>query len=335
MSEEKKRILTGDRPTGRLHLGHYVGSLANRVKLQKEYETFVLIADLQAITDNFENPKKVEENVRELVIDYLSIGIDPKITTIVIQSQVPELAELTFYYMNLVNLGRLQRNPTVKAELKEKGLEKNIPVGFLLYPVSQAADITGFDADLVPVGEDQLPVIEQTTEIVKRFNNLYGKTLKEPDTLVGSFPRLIGTDGKAKMSKSLGNVIELSESKESLRKKVMSMYTDPKRVKADTPGKVEGNPVFIYHDAFNPNEAEVNTLKERYKKGQVGDVEVKEKLFIALENFIKPIREKRAKIEKDPAFVDKVMKSGSEKGREAAIEVTKRVRKSLGIDNYY
>lgn len=331
----KKRILTGDRPTGRLHIGHYVGSLANRLKLQKEYETFILIADLQAMTDNFENPQKIEKNVKELVIDYLSIGIDPNATKIVIQSQIPELAELAFYYMNLVNLGRLQRNPTVKEELKERGFEKNIPVGFLLYPISQAADITGFDADLVPVGEDQLPMIEQTREIVKRFNHLYGKTLKEPKAMVGEFPRLVGTDGKTKMSKSIGNVIYLSEKKDSLRKKVMGMYTDPSRIRADIPGKVEGNPVFIYHDAFNTNKKEVADLKKRYSKGSVGDIEVKEKLFEALEKFIKPIREKREQLENDPFFVEEVMKSGSEIGREVAIDVTKKVRAALGIDRYY
>ncbi len=331
----KKRILTGDRPTGKLHVGHYIGSLANRVKLQDEYDEYILIADLQALTDNFDDPKKVSENVRELVMDYLSIGIDPKKATIVIQSQVPELAELTFFYMNLVTLGRLKRNPTVKEELNQKGFEKSIPMGFLTYPVSQAADITGFDADLVPVGEDQLPMIEQTNEIVRTFNRLYGKTIKESKAMVGDVARLIGLDGKSKMSKSLENSIYLCESTESLKKKIMSMYTDPARVRADMPGKVEGNPVFIYHDVFNPNKSEVNDLKERYKKGTVGDVEVKEKLFVAMENFIAPIREKRKKFENDPKYVREVMKEGTEKGRKVVQDVVARVKKSIGVDKYY
>lgn len=332
---DKKRILTGDRPTGKLHLGHYVGSLQNRIELQKKYDTFILVADLQALTDNYENPEKVYRNVKDLVIDYLSIGIDPNTTKIVIQSQVPELSELYFYYMNLVSLGRLQRNPTVKEELKQKNLEKNIPMGFLTYPVSQAADITGFDADLVPVGDDQLPMIEQTKEIVRRFNKLYGKTLKEPEVLLGEFPRLVGTDGGSKMGKSLGNTILLCEPRNSLRKKVMGMYTDPARKTADTPGKVEGNPVFIYHDAFNPNKEEVADLKKRYRAGKVGDVEVKEKLFEALDAFIAPIRERRAELEKNDFLIEEVMKAGVEAGREAAGEVLARVKKAIGIDHYF
>lgn len=330
----KRRILTGDRPTGRLHLGHYVGSLANRVKLQDDYETFVLIADLQALTDNHENPREVEKNVRELVIDYLSVGIDPKKSTIVVQSQVPELTELTFYYMNLVTLARLQRNPTVKDEMKQKGFGANVPMGFLTYPVSQAADITGFDADLVPVGADQLPVIEQTNEIVHKFNNLYGKTLKEAKGLVSDFPRLIGTDGKSKMSKSLGNVINISEPKDSLKKKVMSMYTDPNRVSATTPGKVEGNPVFIYLDAFCTDKKLVKDLKKRYRAGAVGDVEVKEQLLEALDAFISPIREKRAKLEKDTKYIDKIISEGIEKGQKEAGKVLERVRKSMGLTTF-
>lgn len=332
---KKKRILTGDRPTGLLHLGHYVGSLKNRVELQHKYDTYLLVADLQALTDNYEDPAKVYNNVKNLVIDYLSIGIDPNITKIVIQSQVPELSELYFYYMNLVSLGRLQRNPTVKEELKQKGFEQNIPMGFLTYPVSQAADITAFDADLVPVGEDQLPMIEQTKEIVRRFNKLYGKTLREPEALLGEFPRLVGIDGQTKMGKSLGNAIALSEPRESLRKKVMSMYTDPNRKTADTPGKVEGNPVFIYHDAFNTNKKEVADLKKRYKAGKVGDVEVKERLFEALDAFITPIRERRAELEKNDFLVDEVMKAGVEAGREVAGEVLARVKKSIGVDHYF
>jgi tryptophanyl-tRNA synthetase len=331
----KKKILTGDRPTGRLHVGHYIGSLANRVKLQDEYDEYILVADLQALTDNFDDPKKVSANVRELYIDYLSIGIDPEKATIVIQSQVPELAELTFYYMNLVTLGRLQRNPTVKEELKLKGLEKSIPMGFLTYPVSQAADITGFEADLVPVGADQLPMVEQTNEIVRTFNRLYGKTIKESTAMVGEVPRLVGLDGKSKMSKSLDNSIFLSEPTDSLRKKIMGMYTDPNRVRADMPGKVEGNPVFIYHDAFNPNKDEVKDLKDRYKKGTVGDVEVKEKLFLAMEKFVAPFREKRAKLEKDPEYINRVMQEGTERGRKTVIATVAKVKKAIGVDSYY
>jgi len=332
--KNKKRILTGDRPTGRLHLGHYVGSLANRVKLQEEYDTFILIADLQALTDNFENPQKIINNVKDLLIDYLSVGINPKSSKIILQSQIPALTELYFHYMNIVNLGRLQRNPTVKEELKQKGLEKNIPMGFLTYPVSQAADITGFDANLVPVGDDQLPMIEQTKEIIKRFNRLYGKTLIEPEALLGEVPRLIGTDGQAKMGKSLNNTIMLSEPKDSLRKKVMSMYTDPKRTSSSVPGSVKNNPVFIYHDAFNKNEEEVESLKKRYKKGTVGDVEVKEKLLVALEGFIAPIREKRAELEKDNDYIKKIIIEGSKQGNEVAEGVLKRVRKSIGLKSY-
>ena len=274
----KKRILTGDRPTGKLHLGHYVGSLKNRVDLQNEYDQFVLIADVQALTDNFLEPEKVSGRVRDLVLDYISVGIDPEKTTIVVQSMIPEIAELTVFYMNLVSLNRVLRNPTVKEEIKQKGMEENLPVGFAVYPISQAADITAFGADLVPVGNDQLPMIELTREIVKRFNHVYGKVLKMPEALVGECPRLVGLDGKTKMSKSLNNCIYLSDSKEEVKRKVMGMYTDPNRVKASDPGKVEGNPVFIYHDVFNENKKEVEDLKKRYREGRVGDVEVKQKL---------------------------------------------------------
>lgn len=333
--QKKKRILTGDRPTGRLHLGHYVGSLANRIKLQDEYDTFILVADLQALTDNFEDPKKAFNNIKDLVIDYLSVGINPKTSKIIVQSQVPALTELYFYYMNIVNLGRLQRNPTVKEELRQKGLEKNIPMGFLTYPISQAADITGFDADLVPVGDDQLPMIEQTREIVKKFNRLYGKTLIEPKALLGDVPRLVGTDGGPKMGKSLNNTIMLSEPKDSLRKKVMGMYTDPDRTSSSVPGRVKNNPVFIYHDAFNKNKKEVEDLKRRYKAGNVGDVEVKEKLLIALEDFIAPIREKRAELEKNDHYIEEVISSGTKQGIEVAGGVLSRVRKSIGISSYF
>ncbi|OIN92618.1 tryptophan--tRNA ligase, partial [Candidatus Collierbacteria bacterium CG1_02_44_10] len=267
----KKRILTGDRPSGKLHLGHYAGSLANRVKLQDEYDQYILIADVQALTDNYENPVKVADSVRELVLDYIAVGIDPSKSTIVLQSQIPAIAELTIFYLNMVSLNRVLRNPTVKAEIEQKGFGDSVPAGFAMYPVSQAADITAFEANLVPVGEDQLPMIEQTREIVRKFNNLYGNTLVEPEALVGEFPRLIGLDGKAKMSKSLGNSIYLSDSVDEVNRKVGQMYTDPTRLKPTDFGHIEGNPVFIYHDAFNPNRQEVEDLKNRYRNGQVGD----------------------------------------------------------------
>ena len=256
----KKRILTGDRPTGKLHLGHLVGSLQNRVNLQDEYEQFVMIADVQALTDNFTEPQKVRENVREVALDYLAVGIDPDKTTILIQSLIPEIAELTVYYLNLVTLERVLRNPTVKDEIKQKGFGKQIPAGFAVYPVSQAADITFCKANLVPVGEDQVPMIEQTREIVRKFNSLYGEVLVEPEALVGKIKRLPGTDGGAKMSKSLGNCIYLSDPADEVTKKVMSMYTDPKRVHPTDPGTVEGNPVFVYHYPFNPDKIHLHNF---------------------------------------------------------------------------
>jgi len=319
----KKRILTGDRPTGRMHLGHFVGSLQNRVNLQDEYDQFVMIADVQALTDNFDNPEKVRNNVRELVLDYLSVGIDPNKTTIFIQSLIPEIAELTVFYLNLVTLDRVLRNPTVKEEIKQKGFEKSLPAGFAMYPVSQAADITFLNANLVPVGEDQLPMIEQTREIVRKFNSLYGEVFVEPEALIGDIKRLPGIDGNSKMGKSLGNAIYLSDTENDLKKKVMSMYTDPKRIHPTDPGEVIGNPVFVYHDAFNSDKNEVNDLKERYKKGTVGDVEVKEKLFTALNNFLMPIRERREDLSK-----------GTKKTKLLAEETMKKVRKVMKIDYF-
>lgn len=330
----KKRILTGDRPTGRLHLGHYVGSLQNRVKLQDEYDQFVMVADVQALTDNFEQPQKVRESIKELVLDYLAVGIDPSKTTILIQSLIPEIAELTVFYLNLVTLERVLRNPTVKDEIKQKGFGQNIPAGFAMYPVSQAADITIFNASLVPVGEDQLPMIEQTREIVRKFNSLYGEVFVEPKALVGSVKRLPGIDGNAKMGKSLGNCIYLSDSKEEVERKVMSMYTDPNRIHPTDLGKVEGNPVFIYHDVFNPDKAEVEDLKKRYKEGKVGDVEVKEKLFVKLNDFLKPIREKRKEFEGKDEVLDKILKEGTEKARKVARETMQKVRKVMKIDYF-
>jgi len=315
-----------------LHLGHYIGSLANRVRLQNEYDQYILIADVQALTDNYENPEKVANSVRELVLDYIAVGIDPGKSTIVVQSQLPAIAELTVFYLNMVSLNRVLRNPTVKVEIEQKGFGDTIPAGFAMYPVSQAADITAFEANLVPVGEDQLPMIEQTREIVRKFNNLYGQTLVEPEALMGKFPRLIGLDGKAKMSKSLNNSIYLSDSVEEVNKKVGSMYTDPTRLKPTDLGHIEENPVFIYHDAFNPNKEEVEDLKRRYQEGKVGDVEVKQKLAVAINNLLEPMRKRRVELEKNPAEIDRILKDGIEKGREISGEVLKKVKKAMKID---
>jgi len=328
----KKRILTGDRPTGRLHLGHYVGSLVNRVRLQQEYETFILIADVQALTDHFEHPEILQQNIREVAKDYLAVGIDPEKSTILIQSMIPEIAELAVYYLNLVTVARLQRNPTVKDEMQQKGFEQNLPAGFLVYPVHQAADITIFNADLVPVGKDQLPMIEQTVEIVRRFNALYAPVLVEPQAKVGEFARLPGIDGQAKMSKSLGNAIYLADDAKTVEAKVMRMYTDPTRLRATDPGHIEGNPVFVYHDAFNPNQEEVADLKERYVQGKVGDVEVKKKLAKALNAFLDPIRERRAKYDQDEKAIDEILREGTRRARGVAQETMRLVRGAMKID---
>ncbi len=330
--KKRKRILTGDRPTGRLHLGHYVGSLVNRVKLQEDYETFILIADVQALTDHFEQPGILLQNIREVVRDYLAVGINPEKSTILVQSMIPEIAEMSLYYLNLVTVARLQRNPTVKDEMKQKGFEQNLPAGFLVYPVHQAADITAFQADLVPVGKDQLPMIEQTVEIVRRFNTLYKKTIVEPKALVGEVARLPGTDGQAKMGKSLGNAIYLSDGAKTVEKKVMKMYTDPTRLRATDPGHVEGNPVFTYHDAFNPDKEEVAALKVRYEKGTVGDVEVKRRLVEALNLFLAPIRERRAKYEQDDKKIDEVLIKGTHRARTVARETMRRVRGAMQVN---
>lgn len=330
----RKRILTGDRPTGKLHLGHFVGSLQNRVKLQDGYEQFVMIADVQALTDNFENPQKVRESVRSLVLDYLAVGIDPKKTTIFVQSLIPEIAELTLFYLNLVTLERVLRNPTVKDEIKQKGFGKNIPAGFAMYPVSQAADITIFNADLVPVGEDQLPMIEQTREIVRKFNSLYGEVFVEPEALLGKVRRLPGTDGQAKMSKSLGNCIYLSDSKEEVNKKVMGMYTDPKRIHPTDSGNPEGNPVFIYHEVFNPDKDEVEGFKKRYREGKVGDVEIKKRLAEVINELLEPMRERRRKYEDKLDEVDVILKEGTERAREVARETMGKVKKVMKIDYF-
>ena len=330
----KKRILTGDRPTGKLHLGHYVGSLKNRVKLQDSYDQFVLIADVQALTDNFEHPEEVRENIRELALDYLAVGIDPKKTTILVQSMIPEIAELTVFYLNLVTLDRVLRNPTVKDEIKQKGFGKNIPAGFAMYPVSQAADITAFNADLVPVGADQLPMIEQTREIVRKFNSLYGETLVEPKALIGEVARLPGTDGKTKMGKSLGNCIYLSDSKEELERKVMGMYTDPSRIHPTDPGHIEGNPVFIYHRTFNPNKEKVAVFEKRYREGKIGDIEIKKRLVEVLNDLLEPIRKRRKEYEAKPGEVDQILIDGTQRARIVAKETMAKARKALKIDYF-
>src|ERR1700722_19530288 len=326
-----KRILTGDRPTSPLHLGHYVGSLQNRVRLQEEYDTYVLIADVQALTDNFEHPEKLEANILEVALDYLAVGLDPERVKIVVQSMVPELSELTTYFMNLVTVATLERNPTVKEEIKQRNFKRGVPVGFWSYPISQAADITIFKAELVPVGEDQLPMIEQTREIVRRFNSLYAKVLIEPRAMLGQMARLPGTDGGAKMSKSLGNCIYLGDPPEVVRKRVMSMFTDPTRIHPTDPGHVEGNPVFVYHDVFNPNKAEVDELKERYQKGTVGDVEVKQKLYDALNVFLEPMRERRVRLAENPQRVYEIIREGTRRGREMAQQTMGEVREAMKI----
>ncbi len=326
----KKRILTGDRPTGKLHLGHYIGSLQNRVKLQHEYEQYVMIADVQALTDNFEDPTKITENVFEVAKDYLSIGIDPEITTILIQSQIPEIAELTIYYLNLVTLGRLERNPTVKAEIQQKGYDDSIPAGFFCYPVSQAADITIFQAEVVPVGDDQVPMIEQTNEIVRRFNRIYNsEVLKECKAVLSKSSRLVGIDGKAKASKSLGNAIFLSDSAEEIKRKVFQMYTDPDHIKVSDPGKIEGNVVFAYLDAFHPNVEEVNELKAHYQRGGLGDTTIKNVLNNTLQELLSPIRERRMHYTNDE--IRSVLENGTARARNVAEATIEQVRKAIGV----
>ena len=345
----KKIILTGDRPTGRLHIGHYVGSLRGRVELQNsgEYDQiFVMIADAQALTDNFEHPEKVRENILEVTLDYLSVGLDPAKTTILIQSQIPELTELTFYYMNLVTVSRLQRNPTVKSEIQMRNFEASIPVGFFCYPISQAADITIFNATTVPVGEDQIPMLEQTKEIVRKFNATYGETIVEPEILLPKNEaclRLPGTDGKAKMSKSLGNCIYLSDSKEVVAEKIRNMYTDPNHIHVKDPGQVEGNTVFTYLDAFStaehfekylPEYKNLDELKDHYRRGGLGDVKIKKFLTSILEETLEPIRIRRAELEKDLPAVQKILIEGTAKARKAAVETIGRVKKSMKIDYF-
>ena len=329
---ERKRILTGDRPTGKLHLGHYVGSLANRVRLQDEYECFFIIADLHTLTTKpeKENIEALAENVRSAVLDYLSVGIDPARSVIYLQSAVPEVIELSLFFQNLITVPRLSRVPSLKEMAQGAGIEE-MPFGLLGYPVLQAADILLPRAHLVPVGKDNEAHVEVTREIARRFNYLYGETFPIPEVLVSDQGSLVGTDGQAKMSKSLGNAIYLSDDEKTVVKKVMGMYTDPKRVSADIPGTVEGNPVFIYHDAFNPDKAEIEDLKTRYRAGTVGDVEVKEKLARSLNAFLDPIRERRAKYESQSGLADEVVYDGTLKMREEARATLAAAKKAMGL----
>ena len=342
-------ILTGDRPTGRLHIGHYVGSLKRRVELQNAGDfkkMFVFIADAQALTDNIDNPEKVRQNVIEVALDYLACGLDPKKITIFIQSQIPELCELSFYFMDLVTVSRLQRNPTVKTEIGMRGFESSIPVGFFTYPISQAADITAFKATTVPAGEDQKPMLEQATEIVRRFNHIYGETLVEPNILLPQNAvccRLPGTDGKAKMSKSLGNCIYLAESAKEVEKKVKSMYTDPTHLRVEDPGHIEGNTVFTYLDAFCkpehfglywPDYQSLDEVKEHYQRGGLGDMKVKKFLNKILQEELEPIRQRRAEFEKDIPAVYEMLRKGCEEARAVAAETLSEVRRAMKI-NYF
>ncbi|CAM2947882.1 tryptophan--tRNA ligase [Dellaglioa algida] len=335
---EKKTVLTGDRPTGKLHIGHYVGSLHNRVKMQNKdsYNMYVMIADLQALTDNARDTEKVRNSVLQVALDYLAIGLDPEKTTIFIQSQIPALSELNTLYLNLVSVSRLERNPTVKSEIQQKNFNRSIPAGFLTYPVSQAADITAFKATLIPVGDDQKPMIEQTREIVKSVNSLYGNILVEPE---GVFPpegqgRIPGLDGNAKMSKSLGNTIYLSDDEDTLRKKIMSIYTDPDHVHVESPGKIEGNIVFTYLDIFGEDKEKIKEMKEHYKRGGLGDVTLKNYLFDVLNEVLLPIRTRRELYAKDPEAVYEMLRVGSEKANVRANKTLQEVKSAMGI-NYF
>ncbi|HEX4069225.1 MAG TPA: tryptophan--tRNA ligase [Candidatus Babeliales bacterium] len=326
-------VLTGDRPTGPLHLGHYVGSLKSRIELQETYKQFVMIADTQALTDYFDRPEMVRKNVLEVCFDYLAVGIDPKRTTIFIQSMIPEIAELTMYFLNLVSVSRLMRNPTVKTEIHQKGFEERLPAGFLIYPVSQAADIVIVKGTIVPVGEDQLPHIEQTNEIINAFNRMYHKEVFGHVTgLVPKVGRLPGIDGKAKMSKSLGNAIFLSDPADVVAEKVMQMYTDPDHIHVNDPGKVEGNVVFSYLDIFDPDTQEVEKLKEHYRRGGLGDVVLKRRLITVLNTFLDPIRQRRAQYAQDPQAVMNILLEGSAAVREIAAETMDEVRRAMHLD---
>jgi tryptophanyl-tRNA synthetase len=334
-SNKEIRVLTGDRPTGRLHLGHYVGSIQNRLKLQDEHDhVYYMVADVQALTDNADNPEKVRDNVREVILDSLACGIDPEKTTIFIQSMIPQIAELTVFFLNLVTVSRLKRNPTVKNEINQKGYGEAIPAGFLMYPVSQAADILFLRSNLIPVGEDQLPMIEQTNEIADTFNRYYGKVFDHVKAVIGNHGRLPGIDGNAKMSKSLGNGIFLSDDRKTLEKKVMQMYTDPNHIRVEDPGEVKGNVVFTYLDIFDPNTDEVAELKKQYKKGGLGDVVLKKRLIDVLDTLLAPIREKRAYYESHPDIVDRIIENGTTKVQKQAQDFMVEVKEKMKI-NYF
>lgn len=331
----KKVILTGDRPTGALHLGHFLGSLQNRVKLQNtgDYEQNILIADMQALTDHFDQPEKIKENITEVAMDYLAVGIDPSKSIICVQSQLTALAELTMYYLNLLTLNQIERNPTVKEEIRQKNFENKIPVGFLIYPVSQAADITAFGADLVPVGSDQIPMIEDTNFIVRKFNSTY-KTdiLKEAKALVPeNFSRLVGIDGKSKMSKSLGNAIYLKDDKDTLFKKIKQMYTDPNHIRVEDPGEIKGNVVFTYLDAFDEDRKTVQELKEHYRRGGLGDMKLKKYLYEVMEDKFKDIREKRAELSKDISQVQDIIKEGTQHAKDITNSFMLKIKKSMAL----
>lgn len=334
----KEIILTGDRPTGKLHVGHYIGSLKKRVSMQNsgKYDSYIMIADQQALTDNARDPEKIKNSLIQVALDYLAVGLDPKKSTIFVQSQIPALAELNLYYLNLVTVSRLERNPTVKAEIQQKHFERSIPAGFFTYPISQAADITAFKANLVPVGDDQEPMLEQTREIVRTFNSIYGEVLVEPQGVFApkGSGRLPGLDGNAKMSKSLNNAIYLSDDADTLRKKVMSMYTDPNHIHVEDPGKVEGNMVFTYLDIFDKGKDKVAELKEQYRTGGLGDVKIKRYLNEVLEAELGPIRARREEFAKDIPAVYAMLKEGSEKANEVANKTLEEVRRAIGV-NYF
>jgi len=331
---KKKRILTGDRPTGRLHLGHFVGSLSNRVKLQNEYDEYVLIADVQALTTNFDHPDKLSNDVRQVAVDNLACGINPDVATIVVQSMIPEITELTIYFSMFTTVASLERNPTIKQEIKVLNLKDNVMYGFLGYPISQAADITVFKANLVPVGEDQLPIIEQTREIVRKFNRLYGDVLVEPKAMVGTVGRLMGTDGQNKMSKSLGNVIYLSDSSEEIISKVSKMFTDPAKIKLSDKGHPDKCPVHMYHKAFNNDTNMIEQIKKDCVSGQLGCVECKRKLSAVLNEFLNPIRDKRRVYEEAPKKIDEILIEGTKKARKIAVSTLEEVRAAMKI-NYF
>ncbi|WP_305809054.1 tryptophan--tRNA ligase [Staphylococcus epidermidis] len=334
---KKENLLTGDRPTGKLHIGHYIGSLKKRVEIQDQFNNFIMIADQQALTDNAKNPEKIQNSLIEVILDYLSVGIDPIKSNIFVQSQIPELSELTMHYLNLVSVSRLKRNPTVKNEMKEKNFGDSVPTGFFIYPVSQAADITAFKASIVPVGEDQIPMIEQTNEIVKTFNNTYKQNvLKRTKALLPKkgMGRLPGIDGKAKMSKSLNNAIYLSDSPDIIKQKVMSMYTDPNHIRVTDPGRVEGNTVFTYLDAFCKDKKYLTEMKEHYKAGGLGDVKVKKYLNEIIQSELEPIRNKRNQYQNNLDYIYEILKDGSNKARLIASQTLHEVRDAMGI-NYF